>query len=460
MKTTESYPQWRVGIARRKITPSFDVELAGLGYYLNRTGKRVRDDLTVTALVIQDGKGGATAVIALDILYCSEEFVQNIRTKVVARTGVPSGAICVNCSHSHNAPTGAFARGLGEINMDYLAFVTSQTVEAVAEAWQNREPATLRVGAGEVKDLTFNRTRENGPVDTRLSVLRADSTNGKTFAIAFNFHSHLTAHLETDFRAISRDWSGEVIDGIESALPGATAMYLQGTCGDVMLKSEFNSTSRRFEPARIITEIALNAIENSRGVSGETIRVVTEKIKLPTRRWAREEIQCVREEGLHRLNTGDTKDWLNGFARVVSTYPHQLPVRYGGSVEKTVQAISKFAVEWTSDTFSVVDSRPEYLYAEVQAIRVGDMFFIAHPSELFTTLGLSIRAAAGIDDLFMLGYSNASIGYLPDAYDVERGSYAALQSPKFTGQFPFIAESGNALVSGAVKVLQEVAKEL
>lgn len=459
MKTTESCAQWRVGVARRKITPAFDVELAGLGYYLNRTGQRVRDDLTATALVIQGEKGGSTALIALDILYCSEEFVHNIRTKVAAETEIPAGAICVNCSHSHNAPTAAFVRGLGELNTDYLAFVTSQTVEAVVEAWQTRQSATLRVGVGNVKDLTFNRTRENGPVDTRLSVLRADSIDGKAFAIAFNFHSHLTAHLETDFWAISRDWSGEVIDLIEDALPGATAMYLQGTCGDVMLKPEFNSTNRRFEAARTISEVTLNVVEKSRVVSGAAIRVIRGNIKLPTRRWSREEIQRIREEGLYRLNTGDTRGWLTGFASVVSTYPYQLPVRYGGSVEKTVQAISKFAVDWTNDTLPILDIRPEYLYAEVQAIRVGNVFFIAQPSELFTTLGLSIRAFSGIDDLFMLGYSNANIGYLPDAFDVKRGSYAALQSPKFTGQFPFVEHSGDALVSGAVRILDEIAED-
>jgi hypothetical protein len=60
--------------------------------------------------------------------------------------------------------------------------------------------------------------------------------------------------------------------------------------------------------------------------------------------------------------------------------------------------------------------------------------------------------------LFMLGYSNANIGYLPDAFDIRRGSYAALQSPKFTGQFPFVPESGDALVAGAVRLLRQVAK--
>ena len=44
------------------------------------------------------------------------------------------------------------------------------------------------------------------------------------------------------------------------------------------------------------------------------------------------------------------------------------------------------------------------------------------------------------------GYSNDSLGYMPDAHDVERKTYAAYQSPKFTGQFPFTAESGGVLV--------------
>ena len=42
------------------------------------------------------------------------------------------------------------------------------------------------------------------------------------------------------------------------------------------------------------------------------------------------------------------------------------------------------------------------------------------------------------DDLMIAGYANDSIGYVPDAFDVERRSYAAYQSPKFKDQFPFV----------------------
>jgi hypothetical protein len=441
-----------VGIARRIITPGNHVELAGLGYYLQRTPTSVRDNLTATAMVIEDSAGKAIALIALDIMYGDDNFTKAIRDQICRQTNLRPDAICVNCSHSHNAPNAAFVRGVGELNPEYVQSAVCSAAEAAIEAWRTRQPARLRVGSGEAKGMAFNRTRENGPVDTCLSVLRADTLDGRPLAVAVNFHCHLNAHLEVDLHAVSRDWSGEVIDQIEAAYPGATALYLQGTCGDVMISFEFSSTARRFEPAREISRVALAACEDARPISG-TIGHVTRRIQLPTRRWTLDEINRDREEALYRLKTGDTTDWLTGFARVIVTYPDRLPRRYGGSVEKTVAAVSRFGVEWTDAMLPVLDTRPEFIETEVQALRIGDLWLTAHSSELFTSLGLKVRQAWPHKDLFMLGYSNGAVGYLPDPHDVERKSYAANQSPKFTGQFPFTSNSGQTMVEGLLAVL-------
>jgi len=138
--------------------------------------------------------------------------------------------------------------------------------------------------------------------------------------------------------------------------------------------------------------------------------------------------------------------------------PKRLPLRYAGSVEKAVAAVSKFAVEWTDRILPELNTRPEFLEPEVQAMRIGDVYFIANPSELFTTLGLEVRQNWASRDLFMLSYANGSIGYLPDAHDVERRSYAAIQSPKFTGQFPFTKESSGTMVQEMLAVLQQVSQ--
>src|SRR5207302_8351157 len=177
---------------------------------------------------------------------------------------------------------------------------------------------------------------------------------------------------ETVHRAESLDWPGEVGDQIEAALPVATALYLQGTCGDVNFRREFNGTERRFEPAQAITRVALEALDRARPVESAGVSVISRKITLPTRRWTREEVMRDREEGLHRLKTGDTTGWLDGIARVCVNQPERLRLRYGGSVEKAVAAVSRFAVEWTDRILPDLETRPEVLETEVQALRIGD----------------------------------------------------------------------------------------
>lgn len=446
----------QIGTGRRCITPPCGVELAGLGYYLERTPQRVRDDLNATAIVISGAGGKSIALIALDLLYGSGAFVTTIRERIAGETGLEPGAICINCSHSHNAPTATFNRGVGQMDNNYVQTVIAAAVDAALDAWRSRAPACLFVSSESIAGLTFNRTRDNGPLDTTLSVLRAETLDGKPLAVLFNFHSHLTAHLETDFRAVSRDWPGEVIDQLQSALPGVVAMYLQGTCGDVILSPEFNSTPRRFEPAKIITQATLTAWENARPVDGARISWACRRITLPTRRWSREEILRDREEALYRLKTGDVKDWQKGFARVIVTYPERLPERYGGSVERAVAAVCRFGAEWTEAALPMLDQGPKSIDTEVQAFRLGDVWFCAHSAELFSSLGLDVRKQWHAGDLFMLGYSNGALGYLPDAFDVNRRSYAAEQSPKFTGKFPFTPESGNVMVKGLLSVMEQI----
>ena len=446
--------RWMAGVARRVITPPPGVELAGLGYYLERKWQRVRDDLTATALVVGDGEN-CVAIAAMDLMYNDAALTRKIRELAATQTNINPSAICVNCSHSHNAPTGGLILGAGEQDPSYLNAVAAKAAEAAVEAWKNRRPARLYAGHGELVGMTFNRTRENGPVDPNVNVLRADLVEGGPLAVAVNFHSHCTAHMEVDLAAVSRDWPGEVVDQIETALPGTTALYLQGTCGDVNFRREFNGTERRFEPAKAITKVALNGLEHAREIDASGVTAITKTATVPTRRWTREEVNRDREEGLYRLKTGDTTGWLDGVAKVCVNQPERLPLRYGGSVENAVAAVSRFAVEWTDRILPVLETRPQTLEAELQTIRIGDVYFIANPSELFTTLGLEVRRQWTKRDLFMLSYSNGSIGYLPDAHDVERSTYAAIQSPKFTAQFPFTAQSGERMVAEMLTTLEE-----
>jgi hypothetical protein len=431
--------------------------LAGLGYYLKRTWERIRDDLTATVLVITDEQGNSLALVALDLMYNDAALTTRIRELATRVTGLKPDAICVNCSHTHNAPTAGFIRGCGERDAAYLESVAQSVAATLTQAWTERKPARLFAGHAELAGMTFNRAQPDGPTDTRLSVLRADSAEGRPLAVAVNFHSHCTAHMEMDLRAVSRDWPGEVVDQLEAALPGATALYLQGTCGDVNFHREFNRTERRFEPAQAVTRVTLQALSASREITPSGIAAAACRIRLPVRPWTRDEVMRDRDEALHRLQTGDPTGWLEGMARVCVNQPERLPLRYGGSVAKAAAALARFGVEWTDAVLPGIEDQPTALEIEIQALRIGDVFVAAHPAELFTSLGLDLRRRWPHEDLFVLGYSNGSIGYMPDAAQIERGGYAALQSPKFTGQPPFTPDSGQALVKELLAALDVAA---
>ena len=78
---------FQVGVARRVITPPAGVELAGLGYYLNRTWARVRDDLHATALVIGHGDL-CVAWVACDLMYNDARFTRRVRELAAAQTNL------------------------------------------------------------------------------------------------------------------------------------------------------------------------------------------------------------------------------------------------------------------------------------------------------------------------------------------------------------------------------------
>ena len=159
----------------------------------------------------------------------------------------------------------------------------------------------------------------------------------------------------------------------------------------------------------------------------------------------------MREECAHRLATGDTSGWLDGFAKVIVNCPSRLPERYGGSVDAAVRAVCRFGMEWSETALDGDEALP----ARVQALRLGDAFLVANGAEFFSSLILPLRQAWGKDLLFA-GYANESIGYLPDADDVRQRTYAAWQSPKFKGQFPFTEQAGEAMATAMLAALRDI----
>jgi hypothetical protein len=444
----------RAGIARTNLTPFWGVELTGWGYYIKRRWREVHDGLNATALVVDDGMHQA-AIVALDLMVIDEPFTRRTRDLIAAATGLPPAAILLTCSHSHNAPAAGGLLGVGECHPLYEAWASQQAATAAIQAWRQREPVTLRSGHADLADLTFNRTRPDGVVDSRLTMARLDRCDGSPLAVVANFGAHPTVWTELMPHSVTRDIPGAVCDGLEARYPGATAMYVQGACGDTNFHRSFATTERCREPAERLIAAAVGILDRSKPSDGP-VRFAQQTAVLPTRRWTLDEIHHDRDEALRRLQNEDYAGWRETIGRSMTNRPDDMVRRHGGDEAKAVRAMCQFHLEWTDRILEDVASRPETLATEVQAIRIGDMCVVANSSEFFSPFARAVRESSSAPELMLACYANGRIGYLPDAHDIAAKSYAGYQSPKYCNQFPFTPDSGSTMCAAMGAVINAV----
>lgn len=442
------------GVARTCLTPFAGVELTGWGYYIERRWQTVADDLRATALVVDDGSR-QTVLVTLDLMVIDATFTERTRQRIATATGINPEAILLTCSHSHNAPAAGGLLGVGECDPFYEDWASRQAATAAILAWQNRQPARLSSARGELSGHSFNRTRPNGVVDTTVTTLKVETIEGRPLAFVVNFGAHPT--LTTDWRpfAVSRDLPGEVCDLIERAIPGTTAMYVQGACGDVNFLREYISPERHHEPARLLAAVALESQAEVEPMRSPHVGCSRETVLLPTRRWTREEIDRDRDEAERRLASNDVTHWRETIGRSMTNRPDDMVKRHGGDESKAVRAMCRFNLEWTGRMLVDAETRPETLATEVQALKLGDLTIVANSCEFFSPFALDIRHRAGVSELMIACYANGRIGYLPDAHDIDARSYAGFQSPKYCNQFPFTADSGPTMCDAMIRAVGE-----
>lgn len=444
---------FQAGVARTRLTPFWGVELTGWGYYMERRWQRVRDDLNATALACDDGERQAV-LVALDLMVIDEPFARLTRERIARETGLPPGSIMLSCSHSHNAPAAGGLLGVGECDPAYEDWASRQAATAAILAWRGREAASLRIGHADIPDLSYNRTRPDGLIDPRLTMLRVDRNDGSPLAIVANFGAHptiLTLLMPWD---VTRDLPGLVCDGLEAAYPGATALYIQGACGDVNFLAEFTDPNRYREPAdRLIAE-ARRALDGSRAVPNPVVAAASEVARLETRRWTREEVENDRKEAERRMAADDTANWRETIGRSMTNRPDDMIRRHGGDELKAVRAMCRFHLAWTDLMLRDLDTRPEVLETEAQAIRIGDLYCASNSSEFFTPFALDVRRRAEVPELMLSCYTNGRIGYLPDEHDIQARSYAGYQSPKYCNQFPFTPRSGPQMCDAMLRAVE------
>jgi hypothetical protein len=246
---------FRAGAAKAKITPE---ELGWLGGYghRNRPAEGVAADLWTRALALEDKAGHRCVLVSTDIHIFTREQHREIVETLRKRHGLEERDVMLIATHTHSGPAlprgfdPGISWGLNEEEMRKLQAasdrVRDQTLDAVARALSDLQPARLSFGRGKAAFGVNRRVPKNdgsydfgsnpaGVSDPDVPVLLVESAQGVPRAVVFSYACHCTSirNGQEGFYKYHPDYAGVAAEQLERQLPGSTALYATGCAGDI-----------------------------------------------------------------------------------------------------------------------------------------------------------------------------------------------------------------------------------
>lgn len=240
--------EWKVGLARVKVTPSQPIFMEGYASR-DRPFEGVESDLYVKALVLEDRLGNRAVLITSDLIGFTTAIAEPICERISKQTGLKREQILLNSAHTHTGPMlslqGAVRNGMTEGDRErtivYTRWLQDQVVEVVDQACKQMESADIRWGTG-VAHFVMNRREwtptgvklgfnPRGLADRTVPVLRIDAPDGKVRAVLFGAAVHNTT-LRPQHNKVSGDYAGHAQTFVQERYPGAHALFVLGCAGD------------------------------------------------------------------------------------------------------------------------------------------------------------------------------------------------------------------------------------
>ena len=280
--------EYRAGVARVDITPPIGHEMGG--YAARQHGSTgLHDPLYATVLVIE------TVDNSIALVTCDLRSFVSTRVGELAKQKFNIRNTLIDVSHDHSGPL------TWELHSPWYAEAEDKMAEAIGRAKAAEFPATLEVSAGKVyighnrrkiidgKGFMWWRDAEklpSHPVDPTVNVLQVKDGAGKIRAVLVNYACHASV-LGPDNYEYSADYPGAMKRYIESQIPGATALFIQGGAGDINPYNDKEPVSGRGfavmeETGQELGQAAVASLGKSKPVTGP-LRIASATLEVKNR---------------------------------------------------------------------------------------------------------------------------------------------------------------------------------
>lgn len=425
--------QLRAGVSKKVITPELPFFLTG---YASRTTPATGKihDLWAKALLIEYSATSKTVIVTTDVLGLTPEIHDEVVSELSRRFGFQKSQIILNSSHTHSGPMiwpslemiGDYDSTAVKRFVKYNNSLVQSIIEIVGDAIKNKFPAKLSTGHGEA-DFAMNRRQPvNGKIingknpeghsDHDVPVLKVEDATGNTKAVLFGYACHNTT-LGGNNYLINGDYAGFAQIEIEKAYPGATALFFTGCAGDQ------NPQPR-------------GTIELAEKHGNSLATAVKKVLSAPLK----------PVNGIIKSNLQETT--LNFVPYKKDKY--ETDVVKGNAFEKRRARLMLQAFDYGWDI-------TKYQYP-VQAMRIGNsLTFVSMAGEVVVDYSLKLKKMYPKENMFVAGYCNHVMGYIPTKKVLEEGGYEAEENLIYYGRpGPFAKDVETRIFATLKKVLGAV----
>ena len=408
------------GYGRTVISPKQSLPLGGYGNGDQRFSERVLDDLMATCVAFTEGDQ-AFLLISTDAVRAKQEWTDAIRARIETELNVPGTNVMVMASHSHSAPE---TNSNDPALLAYVEVYVNGCVEAAKAALADLAKATVSAGSVQTASMTFVRHYEmndgtvSGPNfgsavsgykghvgrgDEGMILWKVEREGDKKPILMMNFQAHTTLTGGAEVKDISADYVGVCRDYLEDNADVLFAYYL-GACGNQTPNSYIGIENNTMPFAGQLpssdrdvysygTALALYAMEAMPSLTPVDmtggIKTSQKVVTCPTHKTADETLLAEAMEVKAEWEKNG-RDAGNALAR-----------QYG------------FASVYEANGIIGQQNLPESRDIQVCATRVGGLYFVNAPYEMFSENSLYIKENSPANTMVMT-QSNHAWGYITD----------------------------------------------
>ncbi len=364
----------------------------------------VLQDLFAKALALEDESGNRLVFLTMDLIGIPGDLRQAIEDGGMQRFKIAPEFIVMNASHTHCGPEfrlggWRYLEGMEhkvKEATEYGEAISIKLLQIMGEALQKLAPAQVnynRARCGFAMNRRLPRLNSysnspypDGPVDHDVPVLEVSSPDGKQVtAVLFGYACHNTT---LSIQQFCGDYAGYAQEEIEKAHPGAVALFMTGCGGDQ------NPYPRREIPYA--------------SIHGKTLATAVESaLQVVPKRPLQGPIKAAFERVPLAFATPPTKEQLEAKAK-------------GDNKAEAVHAGRLLAVLANEGKLET-----EYPYP-VQVVHFGDQVGMVHlGGEVVVDYSLRLKRELGMPFVWVTGYSNDVMGYIPSLRVLKEGGYEA-----------------------------------